>query len=459
MPDPKDRKRKKGDDDEEVTKDVTGGPGEVKAPTRPPAVRVKVSESTRKAAEAALASADADRAARDAAWGAAHPPLAPVSGKRGDGVLRITFVKMGAGDCTLIATPQGKVVLIDCGTNASEAADETAFRKQFNDVFGSDHYQLNGGRLDIVVLTHPDDDHVSQLNELIPDTTSPGTVYHSADYRKYVCKFGVKTWRDNVETSVDPATGKPTYVKIWRQVELNADTVEFKNSKAKKARLETFDTGYSRLMGAPIPVGPAGDAAEVEKLDGPKGGMVIVNEDLPDGQRCKITLLAAGVAYDYLGDDDRSEAFNRGSIVTLVEVYGKKLLLVGDTTRSTERYLLNQRKSKITEVDVVNAGHHGSMLTSSHEEYVNIVNPKERVVISAGKVGIAQHRLPGWPVIKRFTARLDLSARPKDAAHPVWGYERGADASTMEKIPQRVYTTGSEPSSIMIEYAPPGGGH
>ena len=65
-----------------------------------------------------------------------------------DGNLRVYFLDVGQGDSTLIVTPSGKQVLVDGGPGAESAAESL-----------SGKLPLGDRSLDLVVLTHLDDDH------------------------------------------------------------------------------------------------------------------------------------------------------------------------------------------------------------------------------------------------------------------------------------------------------------
>ena len=67
---------------------------------------------------------------------------------RPDGNLRVYFLDVGQGDSTLIVTPSGKQVLVDGGPGAESAAESL-----------SGKLPLGDRSLDLVVLTHLDDDH------------------------------------------------------------------------------------------------------------------------------------------------------------------------------------------------------------------------------------------------------------------------------------------------------------
>lgn len=78
-------------------------------------------------------------------WGMAQP----------DGRLHVTFFDVGHGDATFIQTPSGRQILIDGGPRPSVLLDHLGREMPFWD-----------RRLDLLVATHPDSDHVAGLVEV-----------------------------------------------------------------------------------------------------------------------------------------------------------------------------------------------------------------------------------------------------------------------------------------------------
>lgn len=77
--------------------------------------------------------------------------------KREDGEMRIHFLDVGQGDCTVIELPDGKVALID-GGNATERTAEIVLR------------YLNALKIktiDYLIVTHPDTDHCGSLKLVV----------------------------------------------------------------------------------------------------------------------------------------------------------------------------------------------------------------------------------------------------------------------------------------------------
>ncbi|MGV2886230.1 ComEC/Rec2 family competence protein [Paenibacillus taichungensis] len=81
-----------------------------------------------------------------------------------DGQLKVIFLDVGQGNAQLIITPSGKTMLIDGGNNGKE-------KVMFNYM-----KQYNVKKIDVVVGSHPDADHIGTLPELI-DAMDIGAVY------------------------------------------------------------------------------------------------------------------------------------------------------------------------------------------------------------------------------------------------------------------------------------------
>ena len=72
---------------------------------------------------------------------------------------------------------------------------------------------------------------------------------------------------------------------------------------------------------------------------------------------------------------------NDNSIVAYLNIHNKKFMFMGDASINVEKKILE--KYKVTNIDFLKGGHHGSD-TSSSKEFINIVNPKYSI-ISVGK--------------------------------------------------------------------------
>ena len=109
-----------------------------------------------------------------------------------DGRLHVTFLDVGQGDAILIETPSGRRMLIDGGPSPATLLAALGRRLPFWD-----------RRIDIVLLTHPHDDHVRGLLPLIDRyrvrQVLTGDVEHtSAVYR---------AWRESLQEQGIPVLG------------------------------------------------------------------------------------------------------------------------------------------------------------------------------------------------------------------------------------------------------------
>jgi beta-lactamase superfamily II metal-dependent hydrolase len=341
-------------------------------------------------------------------------------GERGDGYFHMASIKMGQGDCTIMSTPEGKVILIDCGTNShdDEAADD--YNERVRGELQHPAFLGNTKVIDIVILTHADKDHYSELGTMLPSGYTAHSIYHSGELGHYTLG-GARWCRKRVLKS-----------SLIKQVVLNLDGDRI--------------GGETTLNGRHIdPIFPQD---RIDRLDA-SGGLLIVSEP-----GFAITLLAAGVEHDYAADSDGADHKNRGSIVTLVEV-GRdapyKVLISGDATRSTEAFLLKNatRKARLSKVDYLQAGHHGSQTTSSSPAWIAHTQPQQAVFVSAGRVGHRAHRLPSWSVIDSWDAAFEeVNGRNPDAAYHVvmaWNDDDPVNAQPYKSY-QPVYSTGSNGS-------------
>jgi Metallo-beta-lactamase superfamily. len=94
----------------------------------------------------------------------AADPDAPSGEFQTAGRLSVHFIDVGQGAAQLIITPSGKVMLIDAGNNDDEK-DIVAYLKQ-----------LGIRKVDILIGTHPDADHIGGLDAVI-DAFAIGNIY------------------------------------------------------------------------------------------------------------------------------------------------------------------------------------------------------------------------------------------------------------------------------------------
>lgn len=81
----------------------------------------------------------------------------PKISNRADGDLRVHFIDVGQGDCTLVELPDGKIMLVDGGDGSGKT--ENAIMRYLN--------ALKIDTIDYLVVTHADVDHCGALDTVL----------------------------------------------------------------------------------------------------------------------------------------------------------------------------------------------------------------------------------------------------------------------------------------------------
>lgn len=105
----------------------------------------------------------------------------------------------------------------------------------------------------------------------------------------------------------------------------------------------------------------------------------VVEKDEIELGNVKIEILSPPKNDEIIADD----MLNANSTVYLVSKNNKKYLFMGDSTKETETYLLENYEEKLKDITVYQVGHHGSS-TSSSEEFISKLKC-QNAVISAKK--------------------------------------------------------------------------
>jgi competence protein ComEC len=101
--------------------------------------------------------------------------LHPFSARRSDGKLHVDFLDVGQGDAALLTMPDGTTMLVDGGgrpsfNQANDDAGEPAFERDTRSIGESvvSEYLWSRGldRVDYILATHADADHIDGLNDV-----------------------------------------------------------------------------------------------------------------------------------------------------------------------------------------------------------------------------------------------------------------------------------------------------
>jgi beta-lactamase superfamily II metal-dependent hydrolase len=324
------------------------------------------------------------------------------------GTFQILFLSMGQGDCCVITCPDGQHVMIDCGSKALEAADAMADIQSLIHSRGViNHQDSFNGRISALILTHPDKDHITKVAEIIG-----GEAYEIRDETKTFDPIPV----DTVYFS-DHKTGRTDFRNSplrYYGTSLCATTLYY-YSKVQDMYCVTLKTG-EKILHKWVP--PFDKTGYTSALIGSDRVTVCAGTtyDGEDEIAWEVSIIAGNVARA-AGDQSDTDGRNAASLVTLVRRGEETALICGDATISTENYLYNtfRKTDVIRSVTLLQAPHHGSSLTSSSTNFVNLVKP-QRVAISVQK-DEHSHHLPGIETVRAYIANA-VGAK----SHPVTGW-------------------------------------
>jgi beta-lactamase superfamily II metal-dependent hydrolase len=303
-----------------------------------------------------------------------------------DDLLEIHFLDVNQGDSTLIVCPNGKTILIDCGTLPIYRAEPDVARDRLRDALPDDY-----DRVDLLVITHPDSDHYNMLPYVLHGI-SIGHIWFVGN----IFEYKKETFRANAEGEPSKAENN---LRNWLR-DIGTD----RRTSLRKYYKDPEDT--------PNPNCDCGDA--------------------------EVYVLAANVTSTI---NKRSHVANSRSIVLLVEYGDFQAILPGDATFTTERTTVDRYSDDWLDVEVLKMGHHGSASTSNEEEWLEVVQPEVSISSSSYR---KIHGHPRDTVVDRL-AEYAVEA-PEHALRKWKKYKRlHSDEDTEEAI----YSTASSGTIVV----------
>lgn len=252
------------------------------------------------------------------------------------GQLVVHYIDIGQGDCIYVAFPDGTDMLIDCGSEKG--------RKEYETSAISDLKELNpDGKIDRVMATHSDTDHISYLDEVLSEF-QVGNVYMP----------NIRS--NNLDKSV----------KIGgRDVKVG----DLDASKLKKfTDKDTIDTErYTEFFIAALSEPNCNITLNIGKYE-------------IRGQDYTFTFYCLSQEEWDRRHLNNGEQINAVSPIGILEYAGRRLVFTGDSNESNEEYYCETYP--YVDCDVLKVAHHGSR-TSSSEEFLKHVKC-EYAVISVG---------------------------------------------------------------------------
>lgn len=259
------------------------------------------------------------------------------------GQLVVHYIDVGQGDCIYISFPDGTDMLIDCGSEKG--------RKEYETSAISDLKELNpDGKIDRVMATHSDTDHISYLDEVLSEF-QVGNVYMP----------NIRS--NNLDKSV----------KIGgRDVKVG----DLDASKLKKfTDKDTIDTEkYTEFFIAALSEPNCNITLNIGKYE-------IKGRDYTFTFYC-----LSQEEWDNRNLKSATQ-INAVSPIGILEYAGRRLVFTGDSNNSNEKYYYETYP--YVDCDVLKVAHHGSR-TSSSEEFLQHIKC-EYAVISVGDGNSYKH--------------------------------------------------------------------
>ena len=155
------------------------------------------------------------------------------------GQLRVHFLNVGQGDCSLVQTADGRNVLIDAGDV------ETA-----NDVT---EYLLRNGvhRIDLLVITHPHSDHIGGLPEIldkfgVSEVLDAGITHGSQAYRDVLSTIEARriVYKQAVQAAKVGVGRDLTLEVLWPPKDYSVGSEEMLNNGSVVGRIQFEDVSF-----------------------------------------------------------------------------------------------------------------------------------------------------------------------------------------------------------------------
>ena len=318
--------------------------------------------------------------------------MAAITTVRESSDLTITYVNVLQGDCILINLPDGKNMIIDAGSsfdyNKEKGSSEIWPRiKSEIDSYLTDNANR---KIDYMILTHPDFDHFSYMDEILEEY-SVVNIYRPSVY------YGVESTETNAKK-----------IAIAEAEEQRAGA-NYVTEEMYKADKNTY-SGFNVKVEGASSYGSVIDAMYSEPgatVQFSKAGQTITGKD-GDNNAYEFKFWAPFEPLKLYKD------WNDYSCFITLTYQGMGYCFTGDTEEKAEEDLIEKYGAQLPDIDIMDAGHHGSK-TSSSAALLNYLKP-EVVICSCddgseyghpAKAAMDRYRNVGVPNNHIFTTHLN----------------------------------------------------
>lgn len=265
--------------------------------------------------------------------------------------LRVTFLDVWQGDCEIIRTPSGKVIMIDAGDREDNKKQNIAETRILP------YLKANGiNKIDILVITHPHADHIGGLLSIVPKIPI-GIVYENMPtttmtYKSIIEMFKQKNipvqklWKgDKLDfgDGIDVTVLHPP--KQWITLPINCGVSTLNSSQANNSG-HTYNS-----------------SKDMNASDTNETNTTIKNQYLQSENLDLKTVVR-----------DVTSNLNQFSIVLRMKYKNIVYQFDGDAENEAQTEMIVGNKKELTQTDVYKVAHHGSK-TSSRESFIAKIVP------------------------------------------------------------------------------------
>jgi len=322
--------------------------------------------------------------------------------------IKFEFLNAGNGDCIWITTDEGINILIDGGwTYTYDGKNQKSKRVDIKTKVAE--LRKNNKKLDLVILTHYDDDHIFGISKLIEaeNKYKSKTVLKEIWFNAFEkAKFPLEDdeYEDIAENQIKHKTGAKTQKKFEKFIENIKDYIDYEESgnlisidkiripieKEKITLLSPYtDKNYKSTTDITITLlSPNSEKLnECEKLDYRKK---TANQKKERDWDKNIKDLLESIKYKEKHPNPKdfldSSKPNGSSIAFILDYDKNKYLFLGDAhidliVQSLEN--MNYNKENPLVVDFVKLSHHGS-IGNINKEFLSLIKTNQFIILANG---------------------------------------------------------------------------
>ena len=303
--------------------------------------------------------------------------------------LNINYINVLQGDCILINLPDGKNMIIDAGSSFNydnkypESSSDNVLTSIKNYLVDS-----SNPKIDYMIMTHSDFDHNSFMPEILDEFEvtkmyRPNVFYAAPTGEKNQDKLDFT----ETERALAASVGSPYVTKDMYQ----ADKDTYDGYNVKDEDNASYYTVLSKMYAEAETNGGDSEVLFTFQVD------EITNANDPNVSADEIYTLTFYAPWDnqHLYTD-----WNNYSAFMILEYNDFYYCFTGDTEQELEEQILAEYGDSLPDVDIMDAGHHGSA-TSTSAELLDVLNPE--VVICSCDDG-SEYGHPAPDTINRIIA-------------------------------------------------------